>query len=106
MDPSAYKTFTTTRDITYSYYLKAPTGDKPYLFFLHGFPCSSFDWRRQIAFFTREDYGVVVPDMLGYGNTSKPTDPNAYKSTLICKDLVEVLDNEGIDQTIVIGHDW
>ncbi|KAJ8095039.1 hypothetical protein PM082_010257 [Marasmius tenuissimus] len=45
--------------------------------------------------------------MLGYGNTDKPTDPEIYKSSLISRDIVDLLDAESIDKSaVVIGHDW
>ncbi|KAJ7588150.1 alpha/beta-hydrolase [Mycena floridula] len=106
MDASAYKQISVSRGFEYNYYRKAGESEKPTLLLLHGFPSTSFDWRHQIAFFSNAGYGLIVPDMLGYGGTSKPTDLEAYKSTLICKDLVEILDSEKILKCIVIGHDW
>jgi pimeloyl-ACP methyl ester carboxylesterase len=74
--------------------------------FLHGFPSTSYDWRKQVAFFGQEGYGLIVPDMLGYGGTAKPIDAAAYKQSLICADIVDILDAEKVGQAIVIGHDW
>ncbi|KAJ7592486.1 Alpha/Beta hydrolase protein [Mycena floridula] len=106
MDASAYKQISVSRGFEYKYYRKAGDNEKPTLLLLHGFPSTSFDWRHQIAFFSNAGYGLIVPDMLGYGGTFKPTNVEAYKSTLICKDLVEILDSEKISKCIVIGHDW
>lgn len=106
MDSALYKTFETSRGLTYNYYFTAAAGGKPSLLFIHGFPSTSYDWRHQIAFFSKGGYGIIVPDQLGYGGTSKPTDPSAYKSSLICKDLVEIVDSEKIAEVVVIGHDW
>ncbi|KAJ7590104.1 alpha/beta-hydrolase [Mycena floridula] len=105
MNASAYKQISVSRGFEYNYYRKAGDNEKPTLLLLHGFPSTSFDWRHQIAFFNNAGYGLIVPDMLGYGGTSKPTDLEAYKSTLICKDLIEILDSEKISKCIVIGHD-
>lgn len=105
-DPSLYRNMETSRGMDYHYYLSESKDNKPYLLFLHGFPCTSYDWRYQIAFFGDQGYGLVVPDMLGYGGTSKPVDPEEYKSSLLTKDLVEILDAEGIENVVVIGHDW
>ena len=44
--------------------------------------------------------------MLGYGGTSKPTDPVAYKPSLIVRDLIDILDAEKVDKAVFIGHDW
>ncbi|PBK59822.1 alpha/beta-hydrolase [Armillaria solidipes] len=106
MDPALYKKFTASRGLQY-YYLAFP-GDtnKPILLFLHGFPSTSYDWKHQVEFFKARGYRLIVPDMLGYGGTSKPTDPSAYRQSLITKDIVELLDAENADRVIAIGHDW
>ncbi|KAL0567670.1 hypothetical protein V5O48_014326 [Marasmius crinis-equi] len=44
--------------------------------------------------------------MLGYGETSKATNPADYRQSLMSKDLTEILDSEGVKQAAVIGHDW
>ncbi|KAK0208136.1 Alpha/Beta hydrolase protein [Desarmillaria ectypa] len=106
MDPSLYKDFTTSRGYVYHYLLSPPKDNNPYLLFLHGFPCTSFDWRHQIPFFINEGYGLIVPDLLGYGGSSKPTDPADFRSTLLTKDLVEMVDTENAVRVVAIGHDW
>ncbi|OBZ69846.1 Bifunctional epoxide hydrolase 2 [Grifola frondosa] len=60
----------------------------PTLLFIHGFPSTSYDWTRQIKHFQPKGYGIIAPDLLGYG------------------DLVDILDAEHVDKTIGIGHDW
>ena len=106
MDPSSYKDLTTSRGLNYHYYCSPPQLSKPILLFLHGFPSTSYDWRHQVSFFRKEGYGLIVPDMLGYGGSAKPTDPMHYKASLLCADLIDILDAEHVDQAIVIGHDW
>ncbi|KAI0060515.1 alpha/beta-hydrolase [Artomyces pyxidatus] len=106
MDVSAFKKHTTSRGYTYNYYCKAAEASKPTLVFLHGFPSSSYDWRHQIAFFQARGYGLIVPDMLGYAGTDKPTDPSAYVGSGLAKDVVDILDAEDIAKAIVVGHDW
>jgi pimeloyl-ACP methyl ester carboxylesterase len=108
MEPSKYKTAKTGRGVTYNYFLSPPVGTppKPYILFLHGFPSTSYDWHHQVDYFVKEGYGVIVPDMLGYGGTDQPTDVAMYKARLMVQDLVDVLDGEGVDKVIVIAHDW
>ncbi|KAI0344606.1 epoxide hydrolase [Trametopsis cervina] len=106
MDAAKYKTTTTSRGLTYNYYFVAAQQAKPTLLFCHGFPSTSKHWDKIAPFFEDRGYGVVVPDMLGYGGTSKPTDVNAYLPSLIVKDLVDILDAENIQKVIAVGHDW
>jgi pimeloyl-ACP methyl ester carboxylesterase len=79
--------------------------EKPYLLFLHGFPESSYGWINQIEYFKRHGYGIIAPDMLGYGGTDNPTDLEAFKLKTISSELVDLLDCEGIGQVVAIGHD-
>ncbi|KAL0572025.1 hypothetical protein V5O48_009946 [Marasmius crinis-equi] len=107
LDPSNYKNTTVSRGINYSYYFSPPTNNQRSLVFLHGWPGLSYDWRFQVDFFKDAGYGIIVPDMLGYGGTDKPTDPEVYKSSLISRDIVDILDTESVRQdVVVIGHDW
>lgn len=106
MDQSSYKDAVTTRGIKYHYYFSPPKDSKPILLFLHGFPSTSWDWRHIVPFFKERGYGVIVPDMLGYGGTDKPTDPQQYKLSLIAKDLVDILDAEKVEKVISVSHDW
>ncbi|KAL0056717.1 hypothetical protein AAF712_016677 [Marasmius tenuissimus] len=108
LDPSNYKNTTTSRGIAYNYYFSPPANDdRRFLVFLHGWPGLSYDYRFQVDFFKKAGYGVIIPDMLGYGNTDKPTDPEVYKSSLISRDIVDILDAESVDNNVVVvGHDW
>ncbi|KAL1746939.1 Alpha/Beta hydrolase protein [Schizophyllum fasciatum] len=108
--PLTPKTFTTSRGIKYAYAHTAPRSGKPTLLFLHGFPSTAHDWRHQVAHFAARGYGVVVPDMLGYGGTDKPADPAAYVGVLQARDLAELVDHAGAGEAeqrvIVVAHDW
>ncbi|KAJ7722821.1 alpha/beta-hydrolase [Mycena metata] len=106
MDQSRYKTVKTRRGFTYSYYFSPPATGKPVLFFAHGFPANSSLWRKQVAFFEPLGHGLLVPDLLGYGGTDKPTDPKLYVGSGHANDIADILDAEGLEQVIAIGHDW
>ncbi|KAJ3557331.1 hypothetical protein NM688_g1528 [Phlebia brevispora] len=106
MDTSLYRYTTTSRGIGYNYYASKSRQGRPTLLFLHGFPSTAIDWQYFVSFFKGRGYGIIAPDMLGYGDTDKPTDPSLYVSSKISKDLVDILDAEQVDTAIVIGHDW
>ncbi|TFK90453.1 alpha/beta-hydrolase [Polyporus arcularius HHB13444] len=106
MDPAKYKDVRVTRGLTYHYYHSPAAPGKPTLLFIHGFPSSSFDWHRQVAHFEPKGYGLIIPDTLGYGGTSKPQEPEAFRWKLQAQDLVDVLDAESPATVIGIGHDW
>jgi soluble epoxide hydrolase/lipid-phosphate phosphatase len=108
MDRALYKTHTTSRRIKYSYYFSPAKDHKKTLLFIHGFPSTSGDWHKQVAFFVERGYGALVPDMLGYGGTDKPPreELDKYTPSLIARDLVDLLDQEEIESAISVGHDW
>ncbi|KAH7888898.1 Alpha/Beta hydrolase protein [Phlebopus sp. FC_14] len=103
---SRYRNSVTTRGFEYHYLSIPAQPGKPTLLFLHGFPSTSYDWYRQIEFFEPKGYGLVVPDMLGYGGTAKPVEPAAFLHTAIAQDIVDILDAEGSKDVFAIGHDW
>ncbi|GJE83987.1 alpha/beta-hydrolase [Phanerochaete sordida] len=106
MDASLYKDTATSRGLTYHYYFWPPQQSRPTLLFCHGFPSTSWDWRHLAPRMKDKGYGVLAPDMLGYGGTDKPTDPAAYVPSLMTRDIVDVLDAEKLDKVIAVGHDW
>lgn len=107
MDGFTHKTFTTSRRYTYAYYVYKPalTNTKPALFLCHGYPDSALLWADLVPALM-PDHPIIVPDMLGYGGTSKPTDPREYSSKLVAQDLYELADAEGFTTIIPTGHDW
>lgn len=103
---SHYKDFSVSRGLKYHYYFSPADAGKPTLLLIHGFPSLSLDWHHQITYFKAKGYGLVAPDMLGYGDTDKPEDYKAYVHTLITRDLMDILDHEKVANVIAIGHDW
>lgn len=92
---------------TYRYiHIRPQQSNKPYILFLHGFPSNAYGWRHQIRFFSEKGYGVVAPDLLGYGGTDKPSEPEAYRQKKMADEVVEILDEEGIEKVLGVSHDW
>jgi pimeloyl-ACP methyl ester carboxylesterase len=81
-------------------------GDGPAVLFCHGFPDTSYTWRRQMAAVAACGYRAIAPDMRGYGRSSAPTDPTLYTPLHIAGDLVGLLDALKIDSAVLVGHDW
>jgi soluble epoxide hydrolase / lipid-phosphate phosphatase len=91
---------------TYGYLFVPAKEGKPTLLFLHGFPSTHSDWRYQISFFSAKGYGILAPDLLGYGASSHPTDPFAYRAKKMAAEIVALLDAENLATVIGTGHDW
>ncbi|KAI1932862.1 hypothetical protein LOZ12_000267 [Ophidiomyces ophidiicola] len=105
--PSLAKKATLSDGTTYGYVaVPASTASKTTFLLLHGYPSSSHDWRHQIAFLQKAGYGVIVPDLLGYGDTDKPTDLTAYRMKTMCAHMAEILDLENVSRAVAVAHDW
>ncbi|KAF7311282.1 Esterase/Lipase [Mycena kentingensis (nom. inval.)] len=100
------KQIITQRGLTYGYHFTAAAEGKPTLLLLHGFPTPAYVWAKTIAFFEPLGFGIVAPDLLGYGGTDKPTDPKVYIGTGLAQDVVDILDAEKVESVIAVGHDW
>jgi pimeloyl-ACP methyl ester carboxylesterase len=71
-----------------------------------GFPSTAQDWAPQFSYLVKHGYGVIAPDMLGYGGTDKPTDPDAYRGKPLAQDMIDILDKEGVQKVVSVSHDW
>ena len=74
---------------------------------LHGHPESHLMWHG-VAPELAKDYTVVIPDMRGYGESSKPhgtSDHATYSKRAMADDQVFVMKELGFDQFHIAGHD-
>jgi pimeloyl-ACP methyl ester carboxylesterase len=89
------------------HYAKAGSG--PLIVFLHGFPEFWYEWKHQIAEFSR-DHTVVAPDMRGYNLSSKPADVSAYQMPNLVEDVraltSELMKSSGATRFTLVAHDW
>lgn len=91
----------------YTYYTSAASKQRPTLLLLHGCPDVASLWSDLIrSHLQPAGYGVLAPDLVGYGGSSKPSDLERYAQQNVTKDLVDILDHEGIATTVVVGHDF
>lgn len=102
------KAFQVSPTITYKYYY-SPASEPALqtLLFLHGFPSTAADFRPQLEHFASRGYGVLAPDLLGYGGTSKPADAREYVWRAMSAHVAAILDAEGLAGRAVVGvgHD-
>jgi pimeloyl-ACP methyl ester carboxylesterase len=81
-------------------------GIGPAVLFCHGFPDTSYTWRRQMKAVAAAGYRAIAPDMRGYGRSSAPADPALYTPLQTVGDLVGLLDALNISTAVIVGHDW
>lgn len=87
-------------DLSVAYY---DEGNGDPVLFLHGIPTWSYLWR-DIAPAVAEERRVVVPDMVGYGNSSMQ---DGFDRSLRAQEEMvrQLLDELEIDQFSFVGHD-
>ena len=73
---------------------------------LHGFPQTSWSWRRVWPALADAGLRVVAPDLRGYSPDARPEAVEAYRMPHLVADVVAVLDHLGADRAHVVGHDW
>lgn len=96
-------------DVQMAVYRAGPdwrTAEKPPVVLMHGFPELAYSWRYQMAALAQAGYPVLVPDMLGYGQSDKPADVNRYRTQRMAQDMGRLLDHYGMQKAVFIGHDW
>jgi pimeloyl-ACP methyl ester carboxylesterase len=81
-------------------------GQGPAVLFCHGFPDTSYTWRRQMKAVASAGYRSIAPDMRGYGRSSAPVEANLYTPLHTAGDLVGLLDALDVTSAVIVGHDW
>jgi pimeloyl-ACP methyl ester carboxylesterase len=81
-------------------------GEGPAVLFCHGFPDTSYTWRRQMRAVASAGHRAIAPDMRGYGRSSAPHDAALYTPLQTAGDLVGLLDALRIPNAVLVGHDW
>ena len=82
-------------------------GEGPPLLLLHGHPETHVAWHK-IAGELAKDYTVVLPDLRGYGDASKPEGGEKhvnYSGRAMALDQLEVMRHLGFPQFFAAGHD-
>ena len=82
------------------------TGQGRPVMLLHGFPDSGRLWRHQVPALAGAGFQVIVPDLRGYGRSSKPEAIGAYSLPLLAGDLMAILAELNIAKAHMVGHDW
>jgi pimeloyl-ACP methyl ester carboxylesterase len=78
----------------------------PAVVLLHGWPDTGDLWRHQVPSLVDNGYRTIVPDLRGFGESSRPTNVDAYTAPRMVGDVVDILDALGVDRAHIVGHDW
>ena len=82
-------------------------GSGPPLLLIHGYPQTHVEWHKIAPELARQ-FTVVMTDLRGYGDSSKPNEGENhanYSKRAMALDQIEVMKTLGYDRFAVVGHD-
>ncbi|MBB5424038.1 pimeloyl-ACP methyl ester carboxylesterase [Paraburkholderia sp. JPY158] len=90
------------RDGRLAYRRSTAAGAKQAVLLLHGWPQTSWAWRRVIPLL-RQQFDVIAPDLPGFGDSSKPE--SGFDKKNVARKLHELVEGLGIEKVAIVGHD-
>src|SRR5262245_12139374 len=81
-------------------------GSGPAVLLLHGFPDDRHLWRYQIPALADAGFRVLAPDLRGFGEAPRPTDPGEYGIPIVMRDVLGILDALKVGRVQLVAHDW
>jgi pimeloyl-ACP methyl ester carboxylesterase len=78
-------------------------GDGPPLVLLHGWPQHAGMWESVVPELSKR-FRCIAPDLRGLGASPAPAD--GYDKPTLAQDVLDTMDDLGIDRASFIGHDW
>lgn len=79
---------------------------KETLLLLHGEPSWSYLYRKMIPVFVAAGYRCIVPDLIGFGKSSKPTQTSDYTYALHVEWTLKLIQQLDINNMTFFGQDW
>lgn len=77
--------------------------NKPVVTLMHGKNFNADYWTQTAQYLSSLGYGVVIPDQIGFGKSSKPRDYQ-YSFAVMAQHTQLLLKSIGVEKSIVIGH--
>jgi len=87
-------------------YLDEGPPDAPVVLCLHGEPSWSYLYRSMVPPLLEAGLRVVAPDLIGFGRSDKPTDPDAYTYAAHVGWLHGFVDGVGLSGMTLFVQDW
>lgn len=86
--------------------LDAGPADGPVVVLLHGFPQDATAYADVARLLAEEGVRTLAPHQRGYSSAARPRSVAAYRMSHLVGDVVALLDAAGVQQAVVVGHDW
>ena len=73
---------------------------------LHGNPSWAYLWRHMIPVFTAAGLRVVAPDLVGFGRSDKPADPDFHSFAFHRGQLLSLVEGRDLKNILLACQDW
>jgi len=83
-----------------------PRDARETMLLLHGEPTWGYLYRKMIGPLEAAGFRVVVPDLIGFGRSDKPTDPTAYSYTRHVGWVTRLVEALDLRRITLFGQDW
>jgi haloalkane dehalogenase len=88
------------------HYVDEGPRDAPVILCLHGEPSWSYLYRKMIPLFTATGFRAVVPDLVGFGRSDKPSQRSDYSYKKHVQWMKDWIDEVGLRDITMLGQDW
>jgi len=87
-------------------YLDIGSIDNPIVLLLHGEPNSSFVYRNIAPYLVKQNFRVIIPDLVGFGYSDKPKKNDIITYSNQTKWLNNFINNLKLTDINLFAHDW
>jgi len=101
--PSAVEERDTQANGIGMHYAIAGTGAGLPVVLLHGWPETSYAWRKLMPMLAARGHQVVAPDLRGFGGSDKL--PGGYDTRTMAEDVHQLVQGLGLRRILLVGHD-
>ncbi len=87
-------------------YLDLGKINDPIVLLLHGEPNNSFIYRNIAPFLVKQNFRVIIPDLVGFGYSDKPQNPDLISYSNQTNWLNTFIENLKLRDIHLFAHDW
>lgn len=90
-------------DLEMAYMFLPPKEEKPVVTLFHGKNFNGAYWESTARLLQNQGYGVLIPDQIGFGKSSKPTQYQ-YSFATLANNTRQLMQSLNIEKSIIVGH--
>lgn len=88
------------------HYLDEGPADGEPVLMIHGEPTWSYLYRKMVPVLTKAGYRCIVPDLIGFGRSDKPTSMDVHTYKFHVDAMAALVEELGLQNVTFFGQDW